>query len=68
MEEEKGTLTRKVFMLSVFLSLTSASLFIAGFIEDVREWDPTSGVLFWLLGTLSGLPGFYVICKLIHAW
>ena len=52
------------FKLSLFLAIVSAMLLILGFVEDVQAWDPTEGILFWVLGALTGIPGFYVLYKL----
>ena len=56
------------FQLSIFLAFVSAALIVLGFVEDVQAWDPTEGILFWILGALTGIPGFYVLYKLRKAF
>ena len=67
-EQSNGNVGKKSFILAVFLSTLSTILIISGFIEDVQAWDPTKGAMFWLLGGLTGIPGFYVLKKLRDAW
>ncbi len=43
-------------------------LFAIGFIEDIQAWDPTKGAMFWALGTIVSIPGFFFVYKLIRAY
>ena len=59
---------KATIFLIFFLAFIGICLFIIGFIDDVRAWDPSKGIAFWVLGILVSLPGFYYVVKLWQAF
>ena len=54
--------------LSIFLSFVSICILIIGLIDEWHKWDPSEGLALIILGLISGIPGFFVICTLYKAW
>ena len=50
-------------MCSVCICVT-----IIGIFDELHKWDPSEGIAFLILGLISGIPGFFVICTLRKAW
>ena len=48
--------------------IVGLALFFIGFFEDVREWDPFNGFLFWGSGLVLFIPGFFYTYKVIQAY
>ena len=64
---QKEVPKRAVFLAFFFL-LAGIGLFITGCFEDVREWDPFNGFLFWGTGLCLAVPGFYFTFKVVQAY
>jgi UPF0716 family protein affecting phage T7 exclusion len=56
--------------LAFFFMVAGFILFILGFIDDLEDWDPFDGFLFWASGLILFIPGlffFVVISGLLPA-
>ena len=58
---------RAVFLAFAFVIIGAIS-FSLGFVEDLQEWDPFGGFLFWGTGLILFIPGAYFCFKLILAY
>jgi len=54
--------------MSFALAFLGVVLFGIGFIQDIRAWDPSQGVMFWAIGVVVSIPGFYFTVKVIQAY
>jgi len=43
-------------------------MFLIGLIENLRAWNVTEGVIFWSIGVLTAVPGFYFTYKICKAF
>ena len=60
-QSRDGTISRKACLLTVCLATISTFMIVFGIVMDFSYYDPLKGVVFWVLATLTGLPGFYVL-------
>ena len=58
---------RAVFLAFSFV-IIGALLFLLGFVEDLQEWDPFHGFLFWGAGFILFCPGIYFVFKVFQAY
>ncbi|CDW74979.1 UNKNOWN [Stylonychia lemnae] len=59
---------KKAVFLAFFFMIVGLALFFVGFFEDMREWDPFNGFLFWGSGLVLFIPGFYYTFKVVQAY
>eukprot|EP00347_Sterkiella_histriomuscorum_P011802 403371043 len=59
---------KKAVFLAFMFMIIGLLLFFIGFFEDMREWDPFNGFLFWGSGLVLAIPGFYYTYKVIQAY
>ena len=59
---------KKAVALAFFFMVAGFILFICGFIDDLEDWDPFDGFLFWASGLILFVPGFYFTAKVIQAY
>ena len=61
-------LPRKPLLLSVLLLVIGVGLIVVGFVEEAVDVDPTRGIAFWILGSLTLIPGAYFSYQFFKAW
>ena len=67
-EGENGNVSRRSFRLAAGLASVSTLLICIGLLEDIQAMDPSVGLTLWILGAITGLPGFYVLYILREVW
>ena len=50
------------------LSFVGIVLFIIGIIMDMHEGNVMEGIVFWVIGTIVAIPGFYFTYKVWQAY
>ena len=56
---------KKAVFLAFMFMLIGIFLFCLGFFDDLQEWDPFNGFLFWGTGLVLFIPGFYFTFKVV---
>ena len=59
---------KRAVMLAFIFVILGLFLFLLGFNEEMQEWDPFGGFIFWGAGLILFLPGCYFSGKLIQAF
>ena len=58
---------KRTFFFSVSLLIIGLTLFIIGFVSQVRAADPGNGITFWVLGSVVFIPGAYYSYQFFRA-
>lgn len=59
---------RNTLIAAIALLVMGVVLIILGFISEVVDVDPTRGIAFWILGSLTTTPGFYYTYQFYKAY
>ncbi len=59
---------RRAVILAFSFLVLGVFLFLLGFVEDLQEWDPFHGFLFWGAGLVLFTPGCYFMAKFLQAY
>ena len=60
-QTREGTISRKACVLSVSLAASSLLLIIFGLVYLFISKNKMNSIAFWVLASVTGLPGFYVM-------
>lgn len=52
-------LPRGQLACAIALFISGLTLIILGFVSEVVDIDPSRGIAFWVLGSITFIPGFY---------
>jgi hypothetical protein len=61
-------LPRGQLACAVALFISGFTLIILGFVSEVVDIDPTRGIAFWVLGSVTFIPGVYFSYKFFKAY
>lgn len=59
---------RNTLIAAIVLFVIGVVLIILGFVSEVVDVDPTRGIAFWILGSLTTTPGFYYTYQFYRAY
>ena len=58
----------RLIVLSVLLFICGIVLIILGFVKEVKSVDPLDGILCWVLGVLTFIPGLFYTIKVVQVF
>jgi hypothetical protein len=67
-EEIATPFPRNTLIAAIGLLVIGVVLIILGFVSEVVDVDPTRGIAFWILGSLTTTPGFYYTYQFYKAY